>query len=96
MGRTAGYVFDQADGFLGKLGKPLGVMSYKPYHSSGEDFLHNYIGMVGIPIELTPEFPAGAKMIFLTESAKFDAAIVEKIKGQLTAGKDVVDHLRAA
>ena len=90
VGRTAGYVFDQADGFLGKLGKPLGVMSYKPYHSSGEDYLHNYIGMLGIPIELTPEFPAEAKMIFLTESAKFDPGIVEKIKRQLNAGKNVM------
>jgi hypothetical protein len=90
VGRTAGFVFDQADGFLGKLGKPMGVMSYKPYHSSGEDFLHNYIGMLGVPIELTPEFPAEAKMIFLTESARFDPAIVEKIKGQLVAGKNVV------
>ncbi|MGD0383712.1 MAG: hypothetical protein ABSA77_09335 [Thermoguttaceae bacterium] len=90
VGRTAGFVFDQADGFLGKLGKPLGLMSYKPYNSSGEDFLHNYIGMLGIPLELTPEFPADAKVIFLTESAKFDPAIVEKIKGQLTAGKNVV------
>ena len=90
VAREAGYVFDQVDGFLGKLGKPLGVMSYKPYHSSGEDYLHNYIGMLGIPIELTPQFPTDAKMIFLTESAKFDPAIVEKIKGQLNAGKNVV------
>jgi hypothetical protein len=90
VGRTAGFVFDQVDGFLGKLGKPMGVMSYKPYHSSGEDFLHNYMGMLGIPIELSPEFPADAKMIFLTESARFDPAIVEKIKCQLTAGKNVV------
>ena len=90
VGRTAGYVFDQVDGFLGKLGKPLGVMSYKPYNSIGEDFLHNYIGMLGIPMELTPEFPTDAKTIFLTESAKFDPAIVDKIKGQLNAGKNVI------
>jgi len=90
VGRVAGYVFDQVDGFIGKLGKPLGVMSYKPYHSVGEDFLHNYIGMLGIPIELTPEFPADAKTIFLAESAKFDPAIVEKIKGQLNGGKNVI------
>jgi hypothetical protein len=88
--RIAGYVFDQVDGFLGKLGKPVGVKSYKPYHSSGEDFLHNYIGMLGIPMDLTPEFPAGAQTVFLTEAAKFDPGIVGKIKGELTAGHDVV------
>ena len=87
---VAGYVFDQVDRFLGKLGTPVGVKSYKPYHSSGEDFLHNYIGMLGIPMDLTPEFPAGAQTIFLTEAAKFDPAIVAKIKGELAAGHDVV------
>jgi hypothetical protein len=90
VGRTAGYVFQQVDGFLGKLGKPLGVMSYKPYNSIGEDYLHNYIGMLGIPLELTPDFPSDAKTIFLAESAKFDSAIVEKIKGQLNAGKNII------
>jgi hypothetical protein len=88
--RTAGYVFDQVDGFLGNLGRPVGVKSYKPYHSSGEDFLQNYIGMLGIPMDLTPEFPAGANTVFLTEAAKFDAGLVGKIKGELTAGHDVV------
>jgi hypothetical protein len=89
-GRMAGFVFRQADGVLGRLGKPLGVMSYKPYHSTGEDYLHNYIGMLGIPIELAPEFPASANTVFLTESARFDPTIVGKIKGQLNAGKKVV------
>ena len=68
----AGSVFEQVDGFLGKLGKPIGVKSYKPFHSSGEDFLHDYIGMLGIPMEMVPEFPTDAPTVFLTESAKFD------------------------
>jgi hypothetical protein len=86
----AGGVFQQVDGFLGKLGKPLGVKSYKPYHSSGEDFLHDYLGMIGIPVEMTPTFPADAPTVLLTESAKFDPAIVGKMKKQLTDGKKVV------
>jgi hypothetical protein len=85
----AGSVFEQVDSFIGKMGKPIGVASYKPYHSSGEDFLHDYIGMIGIPMEMTPTFPTNAPMVFLTESAKFDPAIVSKIKAQLTAGKKV-------
>ncbi len=89
-GRPAGYAFEQIDTFLGKLGNPVGVKSYKPYHSTGEDFLHNYIGMCGVPMDLLPEFPAEANMIFLTESAKFDKEIVDKIKKQLVAGKTVV------
>jgi hypothetical protein len=90
IGRVAGYTFEQVDGFIGKLGHPVGVKSYKPFHSSGEDFLNDYLGMAGIPIELVPQFPADSKTILLTEAAKFDAAIVEKIKRQLVAGKTVV------
>ncbi len=88
--RVAGYVFNQVDGFIGKLGKPVGVKTYKPYHSSGEDFLPSYLGMAGIPMDIVPEFPSDAHTILLTEAAKYDTAIVEKIKKQLTSGKNVV------
>ncbi len=90
MARPAGYSFELVDKFLAKLGNPVGVKSYKPYHSTGEDFLQNYIGMCGIPMNLLPEFPAEANVIFLTESAKFDNGIVAKIKKQLVDGKTVV------
>jgi hypothetical protein len=90
VARVAGYVFQQADGILGKLGRPVGVKVYKPYHSSGEDFLPSYLGMIGIPMEMTPEFPAGEKTVLLTQAARYDPAIVEKIRKQLAAGKNVV------
>jgi hypothetical protein len=90
MARVAGYSLDQADPIVGQLGKPIGIQSYKPYQSVGEDFLHNFLGMIGIPIELHPTFPANADVVLLTESAKFDADIVSKIKSQLQAGKNVV------
>jgi len=90
LARVAGYSLEQADAFLGKLGNPIGIASYKPYQSSGEDFLHNYLGMIGIPIDLHPDFPTNANLILLTECAKFDPEIVAKIKGQLRAGKSVV------
>ncbi len=86
----AGYVLARADNFMDQLGKPTGIPAYKPYHSSGEDFLHNYIGMLGIPVELTPDFPYESNMIFLAESAKHDSDIVEKIKKQLTDGRNVL------
>ena len=88
--RVAGYSLEQADKVVGRLGNPVGIASYKPFHSSGEDFLHNYLGMIGIPIDLRPEFPTNANLILLTECAKFDPNIVAKIKGQLAAGKNVV------
>ena len=87
---AAGYAFEQVNPVLGLLGQPVGVKSYKPYHSSGEDFLHSYLGMLGIPIDLVPEFPAEARTILLTESARFDPGIVDKIEKQLLDGKTVV------
>ena len=88
--RVAGYSLEQADKFLDQLGQPVGIASYKPFHSSGEDFLQNYLGMIGIPIDLRPEFPTNANLVLLTEAAKADPDIVAKIKGQLVAEKNVV------
>jgi hypothetical protein len=90
MARVAGYSLEQVDPFLGQLGNPIGIACYKPYQSTGEDFLHNYLGMMGIPIDLRPEFPTNEDLVLLTESAKFDKDIVAKIKNQLRAGKSVV------
>jgi hypothetical protein len=87
---VASYTFEKVDGFLGRLGKPIGLPSYKPFHSAGEDFLQSYLGMVGLPMDISPQFPVNAPTVLLTESAKFDNSIVGKIKGQLTAGKNVV------
>ncbi len=41
-------------------------------------------------MDLVPEFPAEADVIFLAETAKFDDKIVDKIKRQLLAGKTVM------
>jgi hypothetical protein len=88
--RAAGMAFEQVDEFLGKLGNPLGIKSYRPFHATGEDFLQNYLGMIGIPMDISPEFPSDGNMILLTESAKFDPKLVQKIKGRLQTGKNVM------
>jgi len=87
---VAGYSLASVNAVVGKLGKPIGLASYRPYQSTGEDFLHNYLGMIGIPIDLHPEFPTDAKTVLLTEDAKFDPAIVSKIKAHLEKGGNVV------
>jgi hypothetical protein len=86
---VAGAALEQADTYLGRLGTPVGVKSYKPYQSIGEDFLQNYLGMIGVPMDVYPSFPSDASLVFLTEQAKYDPAIVTKIKQQLVAGKSV-------
>lgn len=90
VARAAGHTLEQLDGFLGELGKPIGVKCYRPFHSTGEDFLHSYLGMVGIPIDLVAEFPASEKTILLTETAKRDPSIVTKIENHLRQGNSVV------
>lgn len=90
MSLPAGVALAQVDKFLGELGNPIGVKSYKPYHSTGEDFLHNYLGMLGIPMDLVPEFPEDSNTILLTEAAKYDADIVKRIEAKLMEGKTVI------
>ena len=90
LARIAGATFEQVDTFLGKLGNPSGLKSYKPYHSSGEDFLHNYLGMIGIPIDLGPEFPENAKEVLLTASAAADPGLTPKIERAIRAGSRVI------
>jgi hypothetical protein len=87
---AAGYALSQVNAVLGKLGRPIGIASYKPYQSTGEDFLQNHLGMIGIPIDMRPEFPTDAHTVLLTEQAKFDPDLVGKIRAHLEQGGDVV------
>jgi hypothetical protein len=53
-------------------------------------FLQNYLGMIGIPMDMYPEFPQDRDTVLLTEQAKADPQIVDKIWQHLNAGKTVV------
>jgi hypothetical protein len=89
--RVAGVSFETVDKVLGKVGKPIGIPSYKPCNSQGaEDFLQNYLGMVGLPIEMVTEFPQDAPVVLLTAQAAADPGIVAKIEAALRAGRHVV------
>jgi len=88
---VAGVSFEGIDQILGKFGKPIGIPSYKPYNSQGsEDFLQNYFGMIGLPIEMVTAFPADAPVVLLTAQAAADAQIVSKIEASLKSGHHVV------
>ena len=90
MARFANVTLHQTDQLVGQLGNPVGLVSYKPYHSSGEDFLQNYLGMIGLPMDMHPRWKDDRQQILLTEQAAKDKEIVEKIKGQLRKGGDVI------
>ncbi len=69
-GHVAGYALEQLDTFLDKLGKPIGIPAYRPPHAIGEEFLHDYLGMIGIPIDLHPAFPeTGGERLHLDRGA---------------------------
>ncbi len=85
----AGFVFERVDKILGELGNPMGISCYKPYHSSGENYLFGYLGMLGLSLEPEPRL-AEKEWVLLTESAKEDPLIVERLKERLCAGKKVV------
>jgi hypothetical protein len=72
------------------LGRPAGIKSYRPYNAVGEDFLQNFLGMIGLPMDECPSFPEEDSVIILTSEAAFDKDIVNKIKGQLVNGKSVI------
>jgi hypothetical protein len=87
---AAHHAFTQVRPVLGELGQPVGIPSYRPHHATGEDFLQAYLGMLGLPIDLQPDFPEASGTILLTEAAKRDPWVAEKIKRHLLAGHNVV------
>jgi hypothetical protein len=90
VARIAGCSAELLDRFLGKLGKPIGVTTYKPCNSVGESYLPNYLGMIGVPMDLVPEFPTNATTILLTAASCFDKDLVAKVKGHVQAGGRVI------
>lgn len=90
LARAAAISLEQIDKFVYKLGNPIGIKSYKPYHSLGDDFLQNYLGMIGLPMDMYSEFPSDQQVVLLTEQAKYDNQIMNKIKAQLQKGGDIV------
>ena len=90
VARIVGYTMEKIDPIVAQLGKPQGIISYKCFHTPGDDFLQNYLGMIGLPMEMQPFFPEDQKVVLLTEQAKSDPDLVKKIDAQLHRGGDVV------
>jgi len=90
VARIAGCSAELLDRFLGKLGKPIGVATYKPCNSVGEPCLPNHLGMIGVPMNLVPEFPTNAPVIFLTAASSYDRDLVGKTRRFVQAGGKVI------
>jgi hypothetical protein len=74
-----GLQLDYIDAFLDKAGQCAGTAVYLPPNAQGEDHLEDVLGMQGIPLELTPDFPRAAKSMFLTVQAHKDPDIIKKL-----------------
>ena len=83
------YALRKVDDVAGSLGQPEGLATYRPYDSTGEDFLPETAGMVGVPVEMYPQWP-DAKTVFLTQAAATDPNIVAEIEQHLRRGDDVI------
>ncbi|HUN70805.1 MAG TPA: hypothetical protein VMU52_00745 [Steroidobacteraceae bacterium] len=83
------YALRKVDDVAGALGRPTGLATYRPYDSTGEDFLPETAGMVGVPIEMYPQWP-DAKTVFLTQAAATDPNIVSQIERHLRRGDNII------
>jgi len=86
VARIAGYSAELLDRFLGRLGQPVGVAAYKPANSVGEAYLPDYLGMIGVPMDLVPEFPTNAGTVLLTVASAHDPDLVAKVKAFVARG----------
>ena len=87
---VVGELFDEVDGYLGQLGNPVGAAACRPANGRGEDNIHNYLGMCGIPLEPCIDYPEKEKVIFLAEGAADDPMIVSKMKKSMLEGGSVI------
>lgn len=87
---AVGQLFEEVDAYLDQLGNPKGAAAYRPEYARGEDNIHNYLGMCGVPFEPYIDYPEKEKVIFLAEGAAEDKRIVEKMQRSMLEGADVI------
>ena len=96
-----GFMYSKLDKIVGQLGEPIGLKTYIPFNSQGEDHLEDFLGMIGIPMEPVCEFPAftevagagvkaGANKVLLTASALKDEKKMEKLEAFVKAGGNAI------
>lgn len=90
MAPAMGEAFRECDEYLDKLGNPVGAAAYRPGRARGENDLHSYLGMCGIPLEPSIEYPTDAKTVFLSEGASADPDIFAKMKDTMLKGGDCI------
>lgn len=79
-----GFQYKKIDTILSSCGEPQGLKVYIPFNSCGDDHIEDFLGMVGVPFDPTPDFPAFDKdkcnSVLVTASSVKDDKIVDKIR----------------
>ena len=78
-----GLMYDRLDTILTSLGNPVGLKTYIPFNSQGDDHIEDFLGMAGIPMEPVCEFPeksgAAKNSVLVTAASLKDPDIVSKL-----------------
>ena len=74
-----GLQLEEIDRMLDLAGACTGVPCYLPPNAQGEDHLEDFLGMLGIPLEPMPDFPAERNSVFLTVQALKDPDIISRL-----------------
>jgi hypothetical protein len=82
--------YNRLNSIIKQCGRPKGVHLYEPYNADGEDQVVNYLGMIGIPFEPSPDFAAAGSLVFLPASAAKDEHITRKLEKHVRSGNTAV------
>ena len=83
---TLGFQMQKLDKLMQKTGNCMGLAEYHPVNAQGEDHLADYLGLLGIPFEPTPNFPEQEKAIFFTAASCADKNIMSKLEKYVRNG----------
>lgn len=82
-----GHQLDALDALLDHAGGCVTAPCYIPDDAQGEDNVQDYLGMAGLPLATTPDFPQDTKApLLLTASSACDAQVVDRLERYLLAG----------
>ncbi len=88
-----GFQYQKIDKILSECGNPTGLKVYIPFNANGDDHIEDFLGMVGIPFEPTPDFPEydekNCSSVMITAAGLSDDLITEKIKNFTEQGGNV-------
>jgi len=88
-----GFQYERLDRLMGQCGNPVGLKVYVPFDSCGDDHIEDFLGMIGVPMEPTPDFPDYDEKntsVMVTASSLFDENLIPKMTDFIGKGGKVI------